>query len=213
MELSAGIICYGLGKPRSRRDTQSSEKIKRTKITTMIKLIPAVNANDHIYGNYPAAIELVEYGDYECLYCGEAYLVVKDIQLQLGADMTFVFRNFPLAKIHPHATNAAVAAEAAGLQHKFWEMHDIIFENQQDLNLENVLRLADSIGLDSDRLKRDMQLIELIDKVRFDFESGMRSGVNKTPTFFVNGEKFDGIYSKDQLLHYLRSVLTSIIIS
>src|SRR5215467_13022909 len=94
-------------------------------------LTPAVNSNDHIEGDPNAQIELVEYGDYECPYCGRAYPIVKDIQQALGKELKFVFRNFPLSKIHAHSFAASVATEAAGLQNKFWEMHDIIFENQK----------------------------------------------------------------------------------
>jgi protein-disulfide isomerase len=97
----------------------------------MKQLTPLVNSNDHIIGNPGASLELAEYGDYECPYCGRAYPIVKDIQQQLGRDIKFVFRNFPLSNIHPHAFLAAVATETADLQGKFWEMHDIIFENQK----------------------------------------------------------------------------------
>src|SRR5258705_8554548 len=140
----------------------------------MKQLIPAINSNDHITGNAAALIELVEYGDYECPYCGRAYPIIKDIQQTLESEIKFVFRNFPLSKIHPHAFSAAVASEAAGLQNKFWEMHDIIFENQRKLGDENILLMASSIGLDPERFKNDIQQKTLIDKVEDDFESGLR---------------------------------------
>src|ERR1044071_6844018 len=105
----------------------------------MKQLIQAVHSGDHVFGSPDAAIELLEYGDYECPYCGRAYPVVKDIQQQLGNDLRFVFRNFPLRKIHPHAVAAAVATEAAALQGKFWEMHDVVFENQRELDDYNIL--------------------------------------------------------------------------
>jgi protein-disulfide isomerase len=179
----------------------------------MTQLIPALNGNDHIYGNPSAALELVEYGDYECPYCGRAYPIVKSIQQELRSDLKFIFRNFPLSKIHPHAFSAAVATEAAGLQGKFWEMHDIIFENQEALDAQSILMFAMTIGLDPERFKDDIQKKELIDKVESDFEGGMRSGVNRTPTFFVNGEKYDGMFNGDQLLHYLQNRLMEIIIT
>ena len=166
-----------------------------------------------MYGNPSAALELVEYGDYECPYCGRAYPIIKSIQQELGPDLKFVFRNFPLSKIHPHALSADIATEAASLQDKFWEMHDIIFENQKTLDAESIFKLATKVGLDLERFKNDIQLIELVEKVEKDFESGMRSGVNKTPTFFINGEKFDGTYSHDQLLNHLKTLLAEIIIS
>src|SRR5918993_671160 len=104
----------------------------------MTHLTPAVDNSDHSYGNPYAPIVVVEYGDYECPYCGKAYPIIKDIQQRLGNDLKFVFRNFPLAKIHPNAFSAAVATEAAGLQNKFWEMHDLVFENQKTLDSENL---------------------------------------------------------------------------
>ncbi len=179
----------------------------------MKQLTPPVNNNDHILGNADAPLELVEYGDYECPYCGRAYPIVKDIQQQLRTDMKFVFRNFPLSKIHPHAFSAAVATEAAGLQGKFWEMHDVIFENQMTLDAENIFRFASILGLDIERFKNDIQQKPLIDKVEKDFESGIRSGVNRTPTFFINGNKYDSEWTGDQLFQYLKGLLTGALIS
>ncbi len=179
----------------------------------MIDLIPAVNSNDHIYGNLHAPLELVEYGDYECPFCGQAYPIVKSIQEKLGWDLKFIFRNFPLRKIHPHAYPAAVATEAAALQGKFWEMHDIIFENQKTLEPENILSFANNIGLDVNRFEMDIANEDLYLKAKRDFESGMKSGVNRTPTFFVNGRKFNGDWSKGQLLRYLECELAWIAVS
>ncbi|HKO81482.1 MAG TPA: DsbA family protein [Chitinophagaceae bacterium] len=176
----------------------------------MKQLTPPVNSNDHIFGGPGALIELVEYGDYECPYCGRAYPIVKDIQQQLGNDIKFVFRDFPLSNIHPHAFSAALATEAAGLQGKFWEMHDIIFENQKTLDTENIFGFAGQLGLDIEHFKNDIQQKSLIDKVEKDFESGIRSGVNRTPTFFINGEKFIGEWRDNQLLQYLKILLTGV---
>jgi protein-disulfide isomerase len=173
----------------------------------MTHLTPAVNSIDHSFGNPGAAIELVEYGDYECPYCGKAYPIIKDIQLKLEGELKFVFRNFPLAKIHPNAFSAAVATEAAGLQNKFWEMHDMIFENQKTLEPENIFHFADLLRLDIERFSYDIQLKALHQKVEKDFESGLRSGVNRTPTFFINGIKYEGSWSGDQLYSYLKSQL------
>lgn len=179
----------------------------------MAQLIPVVNSNDHIFGNPAARLELVEYGDYECPYCGRAYPLVKDIQQKLGDQLKFVFRNFPLSKIHPNAFFAAIATEAAGLQGKFWEMHDLIFENQRNLDTENILRFARAIGLDPERFETDTRQKSLAAKVEKDFESGLRSGVNRTPTFFINEKKYEGSWSGDQLLQYLRSQLTGTLTS
>lgn len=179
----------------------------------MTQLFLPVNIQDHVYGNSNAPLELIEYGDYECPYCGKAYPIVKSIKQKLGSDLKFVFRNFPLSKIHPHAFSAAVATEAAARQDKFWQMHDIIFENQKTLSIENIIQFATTIGLDLDRFQNDMQQKELADKVSKDFESGMRSGVNKTPTFFINGKKYDGDWMGDQLFQYLEGLLTGTSIS
>lgn len=173
----------------------------------MKQLIPATNSKDHIAGNPEAALELVEYGDYECPYCGRAYPIIKRIQQELGEDLKFVFRNFPLAKIHPHAKLAAIAAEAAGLQGKFWEMHDMIFENQKTLDAEKIISFAHIIGLDLERFKNDIQQKVLVDKVERDFESGIRSGVNKTPSFFINGKKYEGGWEESELTQYLKRLL------
>lgn len=169
----------------------------------MIDLIPAVNSNDHIWGNMNAPLELVEYGDYECPFCGQAHPIVKSIKEKLGADIKFVFRNFPLRKIHPNAYPAAVATEAAALQGRFWEMHDIVFENQKTLEPESILFFADKLGLDIERFQKDILDETLFLKARKDFESGMKSGVNRLPAFFVNGKKFNGDWSKNELLQYL----------
>lgn len=169
----------------------------------MTTLTPAVNSNDNISGSLNAFVELVEYGDYECRYCRLAYPIVKDIQVRLGRGLRFVFRNFPLSHIHPNATMAAVVTEAAARQGKFWEMHDIIFETQKTLEIATLMELTKTIGLDIEQLQYDMKQNVLINKVENDFESGVRSGVNGTPSFFVNGKKFNGNWIANQLLDYL----------
>jgi protein-disulfide isomerase len=163
-----------------------------------------VNETDHFYGPTNAPVELVEYGDYQCPHCGRAYPIVKDLIQQLGNNLKFVFRNFPLSKIHPHARMAAIAVEAAALQNKFWEMHDIIFENQKRIHPLALIEYASAIGLNIDQLKTDMEDNKLAEKVDDDFYSGMRSGVNATPTFFINGEKYTGSWEHDDLLKYIR---------
>ncbi|RZL14836.1 MAG: DsbA family protein, partial [Pedobacter sp.] len=130
--------------------------------------------------------------DYQCPHCGTAYPIIKEIQSTFGDQILFVFRNFPLQESHRYANIAAQAAEAAGKQGKFWEMHDAIFENQQHLNEEFIEHLAEKLGLDMDEFEEDMNSEEISTKVENDFESGVRSGVNGTPSFFINGEKFDG---------------------
>jgi protein-disulfide isomerase len=173
-------------------------------------LRPPVSENDHMQGSSAARIELVEYGDYQCPYCGAAYPIIKNIQAQLGGDLKFIFRNFPLDKIHPQATMAAVASEAAALQGKYWEMHDLLFENQKKLNYSSLLKYATQLDLDIARFEMDIAKPEYTEKVKDSFYSGMRSGVNATPTFFINNEKYIGQWDGDELLKYLQAILNDI---
>lgn len=168
-----------------------------------MSLRPPVSGNDHIQGNPLAAIELVEYGDYQCPYCGAAYPLVKDIQARLDGKLKFVFRNFPLEKIHPQAVMAAVASEAAALQGKYWEMHDMLFENQKRLNRGALLEYAKALALDTELFETGLADDALREKVKGEFYSGMRSGVNATPTFFINGEKYTGGWQDGALLEFL----------
>jgi len=168
-------------------------------------LRPSVSDKDHIQGNMHAAIELVEYGDYQCPHCGRAYPIVKKLQKELGDKLKFVFRNFPLAEIHPEAVRAAVASEAAALQGKYWEMHDIIFENQETLSEEAFIQFAEELGMDSKQFRKDMAKKELLEKTEADFESGIRSGVNATPTFFINGEKYTIGWEGDRILQFIKA--------
>ena len=173
----------------------------------MAQLHPAVSNNDHIQGSADAAIELVEYGDYQCPYCAQAYSIIKSLQRSFGKNLKFVFRNFPLTEMHPYAMNAALAAEAAALQNKFWEMHDYIYEHQQRLDDKSLLGYAEKLGLDLKRFKNDIKLDTLTNKVEQDFESGARSGVNGTPSFYVNGKKYNGDWELDAFEEFLRSML------
>lgn len=157
-----------------------------------MSLKPRVNDKDHIQGIGNAEVTIVEYGDYQCPHCGAAHPILKKMMAELGSQIRFVFRNFPLSEMHEYARPAALAAEAAGQQGKFWEMHDAIYENQLNLSTRLFIDLAEQLGLDIDNFKSAMQDQRLDEKVEGDFESGMMSGVNGTPTFFVNGEKFDG---------------------
>ncbi|HEX6191007.1 MAG TPA: thioredoxin domain-containing protein [Chitinophagaceae bacterium] len=153
----------------------------------MSKLKPGVSTKDHHTGNVKAPIILVEYGDFECPHCKHAHKLMKRLLKEWGDSLHFVFRNFPLREIHPNAYPSAIAAEAAGRQNKFWEMHDLIFENQSAINPDFLIMLAKQIGLDLVQFKEDMQSNTILKKIDMDFESGIRSGVNGTPTFFLNG--------------------------
>lgn len=165
----------------------------------MSQLTVQVNEKDHIQGSPDAPVTMVEYGDYECPYCGQAYYIIKQLQDDLGETLRFVFRNFPLSQIHPNALEAAYAAEAAGLQDKFWQMHDLIFEHQQELEDHNLISFAYFLDLDVARFIEDMTSDAVHEKVRADFWSGVRSGVNGTPTFFINGKRHEGAYAYGEL--------------
>jgi protein-disulfide isomerase len=165
-----------------------------------MKLTLPVSDRDHAGGPADAPITLVEYGDYECPHCGAAYPIVKEAQRALGERLRFVFRNFPLTQIHPHAAHAAEAAEAAAAQGKFWEMHDWLFEHQRHLGDDRLVRAAETLGLDAGRVRRDLDSGAHQARVREDFMSGVRSGVNGTPTFFINGQRHDGPWDLDSLL-------------
>ena len=158
----------------------------------MSSLSPPVSERDHSAGPDDAPVTLVEYGDYECSYCGMAHPIVKALQLKLGDQLRFIFRNFPLKEAHPRAQHAAEAAESAGAQGKFWEMHDVIFEHQHALEDSDLVGYAEAIGINPDRLADDLANGTYVKRVREDFRSGVRSGVNGTPTFFINGERYNG---------------------
>src|SRR6478672_8470430 len=155
---------------------------------------------DHISGSADGSIKLLEYGDYECPFCGDVQPIVKEIQRRLGHDLLFVFRNFPLANIHPHAEHAAEAAEAASEQGRYWEMHDILYENQDALDDESLAQYALDLGLDARRVIHQVVTGAHRDRIRQDFHSGIRSGVNGTPAFFVNGLPHNGPWDAESLV-------------
>ena len=163
-----------------------------------------VSAQDHAQGPANAPV-LVEYGDYECPACGNAYEAIAVLRERMGDQFRFVFRNFPLSTVHPHAHGAALAAEAAAMQGMFWEMHDMLYEHQEALDLSSLTRYAEVLGLDVDRFEADRQGPECEERVRRDFLGGARSGVNGTPTFFVNGTRFDGPPDEDALAEALET--------
>jgi protein-disulfide isomerase len=170
-----------------------------------------VNENDQKQGNIYAPLVMVEYGDYECPHCGAAYPIVKKLQRHFEDRLLFVFRNFPLTEMHPHALAAARMAEAAAQQKKFWEAHDLIFEHQSNLSSGQLLSMAKEAGTDVKKLVADMNSIKIITKVDSDIESGVRSGVNGTPTFFINGKRHDSYYDFDVLKDALERKLEYIL--
>src|SRR6266496_4769844 len=168
-----------------------------------------VRPGDHVKGRENAPLTLVEYGDFQCPYCREAYPIVKQVREQLGERLRFAFRNFPLTRIHPHAQHAAEAAEAAAAQGAFWPMHDRLFERQFALEDENLVEYAAELGLDADRLAGELAAGTHRDRVRDDFMGGVKSGVNGTPTFFINGVRHDGGYDVETLLGALEASRSS----
>ena len=169
------------------------------------RLTSPVGPHDHAQGRTDAPVTLVEYGDYECPHCGRAYPIVKEVQRRLDVTLRFVFRNFPLSEGHPHAEHAAEAAEAAAAQGRFWEMHDTLYENQQQLEDRDLLGYAEALGLDSSQFDRELRGHTFKARVRADFMSGVRSGVNGTPTFFINGVRFDDSWDVDTLTRALKA--------
>jgi protein-disulfide isomerase len=164
------------------------------------RLTLPVSARDHIRGPANASVTLVEYGDYECPYCGAANAVIDEITRQLGDGLRFVFRNFPLTEVHPHAEHAAEAAEAAAAHGKFWEMHDALYAHQQALDDRHLVAYGAAIGIPAEEMHQALAGHNYADRIREDFLSGVRSGVNGTPTFFINGVRHDGSYDLDTLL-------------
>lgn len=170
------------------------------------QLILPVGPRDHAAGPEEAPLTLVEYGDYQCPHCGKAYPIVKAVQRKLGAQLRFVYRNFPLTRIHPEAEHAAEAAEAAAAQGAFWQMHDRLFERQFALDDDHLIEYAVELGLNAERIRGELDAGTYADRVRDDFMSGVKSGVNGTPTFFINGIRYDGRWDLEGLLAALESV-------
>ncbi len=158
-----------------------------------------VDERDHMRGRSDAPVTLLEYADFECPYSGQAYFVARQLQEDLGDKLNFVFRSFPLTQIRPHALPAALAAEAADKQGAFWDMHDMLFEQQHRLEPEYLIAFAQVLGLDIERFIMDMTSEETAARVRQDFVGGIRSGVDGTPTFFINGRRHNGPYDYETL--------------
>jgi len=168
-----------------------------------------VNKLDHVQGPETAPVTLVEYGDFECPHCAAAHVILKQVRKTMGDKLRFVFRHFPLTQIHPHAESAAEASEAANAQGRFWEMHGLLFENQPKLNSSNLLMFADQLGLDTERFARELEEGAYRERVRADFLSGVRSGVNGTPAFFINGVRYDGSWDMEPLVAALKRSVAS----
>jgi protein-disulfide isomerase len=171
--------------------------------------VPVDADRDHTQGPADAPVTLVEYGDFQCPYCGRAYPIVKEVQARMGDRLRFVFRNFPITTSHKYAEQAAEAAEAAGAQGKFWEMHDVLFENQPRLADDDLRGYAERVGLDLDRFDADLAEHTYAERVRDDFMGGVRSGVNGTPTYYINGARYDDPYDVETLVAALERAAES----
>jgi protein-disulfide isomerase len=173
----------------------------------MAALKMPITAEDHIQGLESADVTLVEYGDYQCPHCGHAYPVVHQVQKQFGKRLRFVFRNFPLSEMHPQAEAAAEVAEFAGAQGKFWEMHDKLYENQERLGEALFLDLGERLKLSTTALRQALEQRTFEARVRADFKGGVRSGVNGTPTFFINGHRHDGSFDFEALVSAIHQAM------
>ncbi len=171
-------------------EEQDGDLVQQTQITEA----------DWVLGRRDAPITLLEYGDFECPYCRAARPILEGLTRQHPEEIRLVFRHFPISTIHPHAILAAEAAEAAGAQGKFWEMHDMLFKHQEHLELEALHRYAEEIGLDMARFDQEMQVGRYESKVKADFRKGIRDGANGTPTIFINGLRYDGPRESDAVL-------------
>ncbi|MDL2309936.1 DsbA family protein [Parabacteroides sp. OttesenSCG-928-B22] len=165
-----------------------------------------VIANDHVLGDLNAPVVLIEYADFQCPYCKRASNVLREAKRIMGDRLTIVFRHFPLQKLHAHAVHAAIASETAGGQGKFWEMHDALFEHQDQLDDRSLVEYAREIGLDVRRFEMRFGEDPYFHKVNRDYESGLQHGVDTTPTFFLNGKKYEGDWMSDRFIDYLQTL-------
>ena len=165
----------------------------------MPKLSRPVDSSDHILGPEDAPVTLVEYGDFQCEHCGAAFPILQRMIQKMGTQLRFVFRHFPLTETHEYAGIAAEAAELAAAQGKFWQMHNEIYTHQDQLDVEHLFEFAQSIGLDLDQFHKDLQQHTYEEKVHAQFMDGVRSGVNGTPTLFINGQRYNGMVELREL--------------
>jgi protein-disulfide isomerase len=162
-------------------------------------LLLPIRPEDHVMGPDDAPYTLVEYGDYECLECGRLNLILIELQKELGPRLRIVYRQYPLSGIHKHAQQAAEAAEAAGAQGRYWDMHNLLFENQEALGTRDLIRYAERLNLDVERFKRELKKAAHAERVRADFRAGVQNGVARTPGLFVNGTRHNGDWDKEAL--------------
>ena len=185
---------------------QTHERIDLARSGGTGDLAVPVTADDHTYGPSEAAVTLVEYGEFECPHCGRAHFQLKALRDRLDElDARFVFRHWARDDVHPFSVRAAVTAEAAGRQGRFWEMHDHLFEHQHSLEYEDLRRHATEVGLDLDRFLEDVRNPAVHEVVKAHGEGAARSGVTTTPTFFLNGTRYEGSYDVDALVAAIKA--------
>jgi protein-disulfide isomerase len=172
-----------------------------------IQFTPSTTGRDRVRGPESAVVTLLEYGDYKCPRCNEARFVVRRLEAILGDQMRFVFRNYPLSSLEVNSKHAAEAAETSGAQNKFWEMHDLLFNQQHALSDKHLRGYATQCGLDMERFNRDMALHTFDFRVREDILSGHQNGVSDTPTFFINDRRHPGPYDYETLLSAMKEFL------
>jgi len=192
--LVLGGMVFGMVKIASRNSPDNKQPLS---------LASAVIGSDWIKGNKEAKIVITEYSDFQCPACASYYGVVKQIHKDFGDNLAIVYRHFPLRQIHANAEIAALSAEAAGKQGKFWEMHDMIFENQKKWEGEKnageiFIKYGEDLGLNIEKFKQDLDSKEVKDKVEADYQSGIKAGVNHTPTFFLNGAEIQNPRSYEE---------------
>ena len=174
--------------------------------TNDLLLLNPVHDWDHIRGPADARFTLVEYGDYQCPDCGRLFEILQGVQQEFGTRLRLVYRHYPLSGIHKHAEMAAEAAEAAAAQGRFWEMHDLLFQNQDALEQKHLLRYAGQLELDVDRARRELKQESHLERVRQDFIAGVQNGVNGTPGLFLNGVRQPGAFDRPALIAMLKAV-------
>ena len=178
----------------------------------VVRLGTPVGERDHVHGPTSALVTLVEYGDYECPYCRAAVPIVQELQQLLGDQLRYVFRHFPLTGLHPHAQHAAEAAEAAAKQGRFFEMHAALFEHQETLEDDHLVQHAGDLGLDADAVRRELGAHVHAGRVREDFESGVKSGVRGTPTFYLDDVRYDGLVGVRQFLAAIQAAHPDVVV-
>jgi protein-disulfide isomerase len=209
--LSASVLATGLSWLVFRAVDRLPERSRirgGTSAAPLVDLTDPVDPDrDHIRGPQNAPVTLVEYGDFECPYCGQAEPVVRELLAEFGADLRYVFRHLPLEDVHEHARLAAEAAEAAGAQGRFWDMHDLLFTQQGALTIHDLLGYAGALGLDVDRFRAELGKRKYALRVERDIDSADQSGVTGTPTFFANGLRYHGAFDIDSLKALVRTAL------